>query len=68
MAEKISTTEHIEGRGSTSDNVEARFTPIVQETLLELAEAERKLLRKLDYTILPWIIVIYFVSYMDRYI
>jgi hypothetical protein len=29
-------------------------------------ESERKLLRKLDRTILPWIMLTYLVSYMDR--
>jgi len=29
-------------------------------------EAERKLRRKLDFTILPWIMMMYFLSYMDR--
>lgn len=30
-------------------------------------EAEKRLLRKLDMTILPWIMLMYFLSYMDRY-
>jgi hypothetical protein len=29
-------------------------------------EKERRLVRKLDYTILPWIMLLYLVSYMDR--
>ena len=28
--------------------------------------AEKRLLRKLDRTILPWIMLMYFLSYMDR--
>lgn len=28
--------------------------------------AERRLLRKLDCVILPWIMLMYFLSYMDR--
>lgn len=30
--------------------------------------AERRLLRKLDCVILPWIMLMYFLSYMDRYV
>lgn len=30
------------------------------------AEDEKQLLRKLDLTILPWIMLMYFLSYMDR--
>lgn len=29
-------------------------------------ESENKLLRKLDQTILPWVMLTYFISYMDR--
>jgi hypothetical protein len=28
---------------------------------------EKRLVRKLDRTILPWIMLMYFLSYMDRY-
>lgn len=30
-------------------------------------EAERRLVRKLDRTILPWIMLLYLLSYIDRY-
>ena len=28
---------------------------------------EKRVLRKIDRTILPWIMLMYFLSYMDRY-
>jgi hypothetical protein len=31
-------------------------------------EAERRLVRKLDRTILPWIMLLYLLSYLDRYV
>jgi hypothetical protein len=31
-------------------------------------ELERRLVRKLDMTILPWIMLLYLLSYLDRYL
>lgn len=43
---------------------EKTFQPT--DTIPPSPEAEARLLRKLDTVILPWIMLMYFLSYMDR--
>lgn len=48
---------------------EVAFSDKLFETIPDVPpspEAEAKLLRKLDIVILPWIMLMYFLSYMDR--
>ena len=52
------TSEHAEDVYVPSEAAELPYTPSAAD--------ERKLRRKLDLTILPWIMMMYFLSYMDR--
>lgn len=54
----MATAVEMENATETKSTVEEQWTPA--------ADAEKKLLRKLDITILPWIMLMYFLSYMDR--
>lgn len=50
---------HVEdGIGPTKETAEVTFVPD--------PEKERRLVRKLDRTVLPWIMLLYLLSYIDR--
>ena len=51
-------SEHAEDAIVPLEAIEEPYTPSIDD--------EKKLRRKLDLTILPWIMMMYFLSYMDR--
>jgi hypothetical protein len=53
-------------KNDDTDHVEKGDAPV--PNVLPDPEKERRLVRKLDRTILPWIMLLYLVSYMDRYV
>lgn len=54
-----SSVQHVDVVTERREEQETRFEPS--------PIAEKQLLRKLDLVILPWIMLMYFLSYMDRY-
>lgn len=52
--------DHFEGEG----DVDIKNVPAPEP--MPDPEAERRLVRKLDRTILPWIMLLYLLSYIDR--
>ena len=54
--------DHFEGEG----DVDIKNVPAPEP--MPDPEAERRLVRKLDRTILPWIMLLYLLSYIDRYV
>jgi hypothetical protein len=55
-----------EGAYEYNEDVAVPKGHVVDSTYVPSLEDERKLRRKLDFTILPWIMLMYFLSYMDR--
>lgn len=49
-------TEHVESMTEKSED-----GPVLSDP-----EKERRLVRKLDMTILPWVMLLYLLSYLDR--
>ena len=52
---------------NSADHVEHCKEPCEVAALPD-PEAEKRLVRKLDRTILPWIMLLYLLSYLDRYV